>query len=190
MITEKETIKCESIFNDAHTHRFLWKRVWNKDKPLVTVLMLNPCHADNVITDTTTSLVVNNVARLEEYGGVVIVNLFSKLTPKLNFRWNSDEELNEVENDQYIKKAAEESAVIIAAWGKAANTNQRIAARAEQVLALLEKHSEKLFSITDGIRSGLHPLTPTIRTEWTLKPFQFPQKAENNEAANPPSDPA
>ena len=69
MITEKDTIKCEAIFNDEHTHRFLWRRVWNKDKPMATVVMLNPCHADNVITDTTTALVVNNVARLEKYGG-------------------------------------------------------------------------------------------------------------------------
>lgn len=190
MTTEKDTIKCESIFNDAHTHRFLWKRLWNKDKPLATVIMLNPCHADNIITDTTSSLVTNNVARLEEYGGVIVVNLFSKLTSKLNFRWNSDEDLNEPENDQYIKKAADESAVIVAAWGKAADSNQRIAARAEQVLALLEGYTDKIFSITDGFRSGLHPLTPTIRTEWTLEPFQFPQKAQPDDPVDTTTDPA
>ena len=37
MITEKSTIRCESVFNDEHTHRYLWKQVWNKDKPLVGV---------------------------------------------------------------------------------------------------------------------------------------------------------
>ena len=67
MITEKSTIKCEAIFNDSHTHRYLWKRVWDKDKPIISVIMLNPCQADNIITDTTTSLVVNNVAKLQEY---------------------------------------------------------------------------------------------------------------------------
>ena len=64
MITEKDTIKCEAVFNDEKTHRFLWKRVWNKDKPLACVIMLNPCLSDNIVTDTTTSLVVNNVAML------------------------------------------------------------------------------------------------------------------------------
>ena len=68
MLTEKDTIKCESVFNEDRTHRYMWKRVWDKDKPLMGVIMLNPCHADNIITDTTTALVVNNVARLEEYG--------------------------------------------------------------------------------------------------------------------------
>lgn len=27
---EKETIRCEAIFNEGHTHRYLWRRVWNK----------------------------------------------------------------------------------------------------------------------------------------------------------------
>ena len=43
MITEKDTIKCEAVFNDNRTHRYLCKRVWNKDKPCIAVIMLNPC---------------------------------------------------------------------------------------------------------------------------------------------------
>ena len=171
MITEKDTIKCESIFNEDRTHRFLWKRVWNKDKPLAAVVMLNPCIADNIITDTTTALVVNNIARLEEYGGVTIVNLYSLLTNKLNFRWNSDEDLNDEENDDYIKKAAEEAKIVILAWGKSADTNQRIAERADDVLEILSPYKDKLKVITDGEREGLHPLTPILRQMWELVPY-------------------
>lgn len=171
MITEKDTIKCESIFNEDRTHRFLWKRVWNKDKPLAAVVMLNPCIADNIITDTTTALVVNNIARLEEYGGVTIVNLYSLLTAKLNFRWNSDEDLNDEENDDYIKKAAEEAKLVILAWGKSADTNQRIAERADDVLEILSPYKDKLKVITDGEREGLHPLTPILRQRWELVPY-------------------
>lgn len=120
MITEKDTIKCEAVFNDDKSHRLLWKRVWNKDKPMACVIMLNPCLSDNIVTDTTTSLVVNNVARLEEYGGVSIVNLFSLLTPKLQMRWARDIDINDLENDKYIKKAAEEASILILAWGKGA----------------------------------------------------------------------
>lgn len=181
MITEKETIKCESVFNDTHTHRFSWKRVWNKDKPLAAVLMLNPSQSDNLVMDMTTFLTANNITRLEQFGGVVIANLFSRLTPKLNFQWNSDEDLNEPENDQYIKKIAAECDVVILAWGKASGTNQRIAARAAQVLELLREHSEKLFLISDGQRSGLHPLTPSIRSQWILEVFQYPQEAPAQE---------
>lgn len=54
MTVEKDTIRCEAVFNEEHTHRFLWKRVWNKEKPVATVIMLNPNQSDNIITDTTT----------------------------------------------------------------------------------------------------------------------------------------
>ena len=128
--------------------------------------------------DTTTSLVVNNIARLEEYGGVAIVNLFSQLTTKLNFKWNSDEDLNGPENDHFIQKTADECAAVILAWGKGAATNKRIAARADQVAETLKPLQEKLFQISDGTRTGLHPLTPSIRSQWLLEPFRFPTKEE------------
>lgn len=173
MTIEKMTIKCEATYTPDRSHRFLWKKVWEKEKPLACVLMLNPCRADNLITDTTSALVVNNIARLEEYGGVEVVNLYSKLTRKLNFRWNSDEDLNDSDNDSYITKAAEECSTVILAWGKAADTNLRIASRVEEVLKLLKPYEEKLYVITDGVRTGLHPLTPSIRNEWFLEPYRY-----------------
>ena len=165
MITEKDTIKCEAIFNDDRTHRLSWKRVWGKDKPLCTVIMLNPSLSDNIMTDTTTTLVVNNIARLEKFGGVVIVNLYSLLTNKLNFRWNSDEDLIDEETDSYLIRAAEECDSIIIAWGKAGENHPRIMNRAKAVLDLLSPYKEKFLFISDGKRNGLHPLTPTIRSE-------------------------
>ena len=95
MITEKDTIKCEAIFNDDKTHRLMWKQVWNKDKPMACVIMINPSMSDTIICDLTTSLVVNNVARLEEYGGVFIVNLFTILTPKLQMRFAQETDIND-----------------------------------------------------------------------------------------------
>ena len=172
MLIEKDNIKCESVFNADHSHRFLWKRVWNKDKPLACVIMLNPCIADNILMDTTTYLVVNNIARLEEYGGVAVVNLYSKLTSKLNFRWNSDEDLNDSVNNSYIRKSAEESSIVIAAWGKSGENNQRIAERVEAVLGILNEFEDKIYYISDGVRVGIHPLTPSVREEWLLVPLK------------------
>ena len=168
MITERETIKCEAIFNVERTHRFLLKRIWDKSKPLATVIMLNPCDADALLTDTTTYLVINNVARLEEFGGVIIVNLYSLLTSKLIFKWNPDEELSLYENDDYIKRAAIEGSKVILAWGRGVDANKRLAERAMQVINNLMPYKEKLFVISDGERVGLHPLTPSIRNSWTL----------------------
>jgi len=64
MKTEKDVIKCESIYSDDREHRFVWKRIWNKDKPMAAVIMLNPCHADNYTVDTSTALVVNNITEM------------------------------------------------------------------------------------------------------------------------------
>lgn len=173
MITEKDTIKCEAIFDEERGHRYLWRRVWNKEKPIVAVVMLNPCLSDSIIMDTTTSLVVNNVARLEEYGGVEILNLYSKLTSKLNFRFNSDEDLNREENDKFIVKSAEICTKVILAWGKAPNTNHRVAQRTNAVIKLLEPYKDKLYVISDGERNNLHPLTPSIRSQWILEKFDM-----------------
>lgn len=176
MITEKFNIKSEVIFNDDHTHRFLWKRVWDKDKPMAAVIMINPCISDNLVSDATTTYVVNNVARLENYGGVQIVNLYSLLTSKLNFRWNSDEDLNAPENDDYIKKAVAECEIAVLAWGRGAGNNQRIADRAINVINMLMEYKDKLMVISDGTRSMLHPLTPSIRNEWFLECFELPKE--------------
>lgn len=168
MITEKDTIKCEAIFNDDKSHRLLWKRVWQKEKPLACVIMLNPCHADTVVTDVTTALVVNNIASLEEYGGVSIVNLFSILTTKLDFRHTRECDFNDYQNDKYIKLAAEEASTVILAWGKSAETNAKIYHRAEQVMDLLRSEKDKLRVISDGNRLGIHPLCPSVRAMWVL----------------------
>ena len=168
MQTQKDTIKCESIFNDDKTHRLYWKRVWNKDLPLCTVITLNPALADNIVIDTTTSLVVNNVAKLERFGGVICVNLFTLITPKLQMRWSSDLELNDYENDSYILKAAKEADTIVLAWGRGAQNNIRISNRANQVIELLAEHQDKLKVISDSEKVAIHPLTPSCRQGWTL----------------------
>ena len=166
MITEKDTIKCEVVYDDSKQHRLLWKQVWDAKKPLACVVMINPCQASTVITDTTTYLVVNNISRLGDYGGVTIVNLFSLLTPKLHFI--SPTILNDKDNDSYIKKAAEEASVVILAWGRGADTNLKIAERARHVVTMLEPQKEKFRIISDGERIGMHPLTPSVRAVWLL----------------------
>jgi hypothetical protein len=185
MITEKDTIKCESIFNDEHTHRLYWKRVWGKDKPLATVIMINPCIADNLLCDNTTFIVCNSIAKMEKYGGVIICNLYSKLTSKLDFRWSSDEDLNDSENDTYICKAADESEVIIFAWGSSEKSNSRIAVRANMVINLLKNHKNKLFTTTLADKKNIHPLTPALRSgNWNLKPFEFSEEQETESIAS------
>ena len=73
---------------------------------------------------------------------------------------------------------------MILAWGKASGSNQRIADRVAQVMAILEPYREKLAMITDGFRVGLHPLTPSIRAQWFLEALPEPSEQEANAEAS------
>jgi hypothetical protein len=149
--------------------------------------MINPCQADTVLTDTTTYLVVNNIARLGDFGGVTIVNLFSLLTPKLHFRMEID--VNDYSNDQYIKKAADDAAIVILAWGRGVAQNARISNRADQVVELLAPHKEKLCVISDGEKTHLHPLSPSCRNiVWKLEPFRKLETEEKDTATDAKND--
>lgn len=169
MLNEKDTIRCESVYSDDKIHRFILKRVWQKEKPVVCVIMLNPCSADNIITDLTTNLVVNNIVRLGKYGGVIIVNMFSAITSKLNFKEEGVEDLNHEDNDKCIIKAIEESEIVIAAWGRSVNDNRHISDRAVEVFNLLTPYEDKLYILSDGTRTGIHPLTPSLKKAWLLE---------------------
>lgn len=180
MHLEKDNIKCESCYNDDYQHRYLCKKIWNKDKPCIAVIMLNAGSSTNIITDATTARVLRNVAQMEIYGGVQILNIYSILTNKLDFRYHSDEELNHPENDKQIVKSAGECEKIVVAWGKAPKMNQRVAERVANVMELLKPFWEKLYVIVDGERRLIHPLHPSISNHWELDPLREEDVFEND----------
>jgi hypothetical protein len=111
--------------------------------------------SDNIVTDTTTSLVVNNVARLEDYGGVSIVNLFSLLTPKLQMRWVRDIDINDLENDKYIKKAAEEASRLAEEEARRQEEEARASALAAEEARILKEQREEELALLRRICASL-----------------------------------
>ena len=99
-------------------------------------------------------------------------------------RWARDIDINDLENDNYIKKAAEEAEVIILAWGRGAELNVRISNRAKMVIEALSKYQDKFKVISDGKRNMIHPLTPTVRSSWILEDYiPSPTEETSNESA-------
>lgn len=179
MIINKETIKTEVILSDDRQHRLLLKQVWNKEKPIACVITIHPTIDNALQIDDTTKLIINGILNLESFGGVSIVNLFTLLTPKLQLRWARDIDINDLENDNYIKKAASEASIVLIAWGRGVEQNIRLKKRADQVISLLSDQKEKLKVISDGERSGVHPLTPSVRKiTWILEDYK-PTAKEN-----------
>lgn len=65
-----------AVFSDERTHRlYLWRR-WNKERPRVMFIGLNPSTADERLNDATVRRCIDFAARWN-YGGMFMCNLFT-----------------------------------------------------------------------------------------------------------------
>ena len=112
-------------------YRYELRRLWDKSKPLVLFVCLNPSTAD-AYTDDNTSRVCINYAKHWGYGGLLIGNLFA-------YRSIEKSALHKVadpvgpETDAWLKKLQAEAALVVCAWGDAGAYK----GRDEAVLAFL-----------------------------------------------------
>ncbi|WP_370742613.1 DUF1643 domain-containing protein [Ruminococcus callidus] len=169
MLEETTIIKSKAIFSDDKEHRLLLRKEWDSEKQTAMVIMINPNTADTVNFDMTTMLVLNNVSKLG-FGSVNIVNLYSRIMEKLNLRFNGDDELIADEADEIIQQYAAMSDAIIIAWGTIGKNTLRVRERQKYLLELIKQHAGKMYQIG---RNACHPLTPAVRREWVLEPYEM-----------------
>jgi len=171
MITDRVTLKTETIYSDNRQHRYLLRKEWDPKKPKATIIMTNPSTADILTMDYTTMYILNNLVKLG-FGSVDIVNMISKPTKKLKIKDDIDS-LDEI-NLSIIEKAADKSDSVIVAWGKLGENNKKVRVIQERLLARLKPFRNKLFEIASEKGDfGFHPLAPQIRFTWVLKKFEF-----------------
>ena len=180
MKTMTTNIKSKALFSDDEEHRLLLRKEWDKAKKSAMVIMINPNTADTLNMDLTTMLTINNLTALG-FGAVNIVNLYSRIMSKLSLRFNSDEDLLHPETDTVIEQYAAMSDAVIIAWGSVGRNSQRVRERQEELLEMLQQFENKLYQIGT---EGYHPLTPAVRSEWTLEPFHWEvkQNADSKES--------
>lgn len=169
MLEETTIIKSKAIFSDDKEHRLLLRKEWNSEKPSAMVIMINPNTADTVNFDMTTMLVINNLHKLG-FGSVNIVNLYSRIMEKLCLRFNGDDELIDNEADEIIQQYAAMSDAIIIAWGTIGKNTLRVRKRQKYLLEMIKQHANKMYQIG---QNACHPLTPSVRKEWTLEPYEM-----------------
>ena len=163
------TLTTEAVFSDDGLNRYLLRKTWDTEKPRIAVIMLAPSEASGIELDSTTQLVLNNVARLG-YGGVDIVNLFATLN---DFSLKHAAEEDSVNMDAILGSATEADEVVYAPGvGKAGN--KVFQKRQEQVLSALRPFEPKLYCLTDanGKARLQHPLSPAVRV-WHLSPMKI-----------------
>ena len=174
MVTEKMNIRMDSVFSEDKKHRFLLRRSWAREGKVATIIMINPNKAECLVTDMTSVSVYNGIAKLEGYAALNIVNLYSVITPKISFRHNSDEDLNDADNDKMILKAIGESDVTILAWGTVADHNNRVKKRVLELLEKVKDQKDKIYMAGCEGKVGLHPLSPQMRcNQWELTPVDY-----------------
>lgn len=178
MITDKLTLKTETVFSDDRCNRYLLRKEWDAKKPKATIIMTNPSEADLITIDYTTLYILNNISKLD-FGSVDIVNLSSKVTTKLNAKLDLEVEI-EKENADIILKSVEKSDKVIIAWGKIGENNQRVRMAQDNLLKILQPFKDKLCCIaaSETGESGFHPLAPQIRFDWVLRDFTPPKNKE------------
>lgn len=169
MKTETTVIKSKALFSDDGLHRLLLCKEWSKNNKTAMIITINPNTADTLNMDLTTMLMINNLNKLG-FGAVNIVNLYSKIMPKLSLRFNSDDDFIDVETDTIIEQYAAMSDAIIIAWGSVGNNSQRVRDMQTELLEMLAKYENKLYQIGEN---GYHPLTPAVRNEWELEPYNM-----------------
>ena len=185
MNTIETTLTTQAVFNDDNTKRYLLKKTWDISLPKLTICMLAPSQASGIELDSTTSLVLNNSAKLG-FGSVAIVNLFATLG---DFTLSEAEE-EDPENLDAILEAAKSGDVVIYAPGVGKAKLQAFQERSRQVLEALRPDEKKLKCLTSasGKAKLLHPLCPAVRN-WTIAELRLDELLSKTDPVEPKPQP-
>lgn len=153
-----------AVFSPCQKFRYNLWRQWDKTKPRVTYIMLNPSTADASSNDPT----VERCKRRAEamgFGSLDVVNLFAlRSTDPAQLYWTEDP--IGPSNDAHIRATVFGSDMVICAWGVHGNLNFR----GEKVVAMLRDRGFRLHHLglnRDG--TPKHPLYLSYRVapeEW------------------------
>lgn len=113
-------------FSSDRKYRYALWRVWDRSKPLVMFIGLNPSTANEIDPDPTITRVMN-FARDWGYGGFYMMNLFGIVSSKPAIPLTDPDPLGD--NDQWLWKIAGQCERIVFAWG----VFKQARARAEEI---------------------------------------------------------
>lgn len=119
--------------SDCGKFRYELRRVWDKNKPLVLFVGLNPSTADGQEDDNTSKKCIA-YAKSWGYGGLVMANLFALRSTDPAALWTADDPVGP-KNDAWLKKLIGSASKVVCAWGSAGVYRNRDAA----VLKLVPK---------------------------------------------------
>lgn len=141
-----------ALFSDCMTYRYRLSRVWDRSRPALVCVLLNPSTATESRADPTLDRCLRR-ARILGFGGCEMVNLFA-------FRATDPAEMCRAadpvgpENDAQILAAAMGAGMVLCGWG----THGAHLGRGAQVQALLRDAGLGLWHL--GLTRGGAPRHP------------------------------
>jgi hypothetical protein len=142
-----------AVFSIDKTYRYTLWRTWDKTRPKLGGLLLNPSTATEVVDDPTVYR-MGMRARFMGYGGLVITNIFALRSTDPAALYTAADPVGP-ENDHYIIEALKPCGLVICGYGK----HGALHGRGAFVLELLRQngiipHALKI----NGDGSPAHPL--------------------------------
>lgn len=139
-----------AVFSPCRVWRYQLWRIWDKSKPALNVIGLNPSTADEQKNDPTIRRCIN-FAKSWNYGGLLMTNAFA-------FRATLPKDMRKAEdpigpdNDRWLKETAASAGLVVAAWG----VNGRFRERDKAICAMIP--GLHCFRLSQKTRMPEHPL--------------------------------
>jgi len=108
-------MKNDAVISSCGKYRYALWRVWDKARPLVMFIGLNPSTADAVKDDNTIRRCIA-FAKTWDFGSLAVGNLFAfRATKPIELRKTSDP--IGLENDKWLLELKKKAKITVAAWG-------------------------------------------------------------------------
>lgn len=150
-----------ALFSDCRKYRYALWRIWDKQKPLVMFIGLNPSKADEINQDPTITR-VRAIAESLGYGGFYMMNCFAFVTP---YPFELKIEKKDPLNDFWLNEISKKCADIIFAWGKF----KAVKERAVEVAAMFPSAKALIINLDGSPRHPLYVKTNVSPVEFKIK---------------------
>jgi hypothetical protein len=142
-----------AILSTDRTYRYVLERDWGPG-PAAVWIMLNPSTADAEAEDATSRRCINFTRRFGNYGGLIIVNLYSLRATDPRELWTHSDPIGPLSDHFLFTQATARYESVIAAWGTHGARN----GRGEQVARELTRAGVALHCL--GTTKDGHPKHP------------------------------
>jgi hypothetical protein len=117
-------LESKAIFSPDKVYRYSLTRVWDRNRPRICFVMLNPSAADETQDDPT----IRRCIRFSDswgHGSIVVVNLFAYRTHDPRILKSASDPVGE-DNDAHVSNAILSADKTIVAWGVHAHANEQV----------------------------------------------------------------